>query len=887
MGSREKFSPPAFNLALVQRRRLVEAVAASMADNTVTLIVAPTGSGKSALLVQAMEAWTASGGEAAWFACDHFDAEGGRFLSMFEQALPGGPGADDGGGDRSAIEALLSAHDPKGVADAIVARGRRVAVVIDNLHLCDSPEVADALDVLIRESRGLLHLVIGSRRQPRLTLGHLRLRGLVREFDAADLAFSPDEARDLIGCDCRADADAVERVIQRTEGWAAGLQLVRLLVQSGASLRQLAEGFSGADQDVGQFLNEEVFRTVPPPLQSFLLKVAILDCISADLSEAVTADPEAHRHFLEMQERNLFVTRLDRQGTQVRLHAMFRDFLTMQGARRDPALAGRCLRRAAVWHHDKGDWIEAIDYAFRAGDLKLAAAWLEACAAELLTRRGETARFLTCAERLSESGHVSPGITFWRIWATLFSGDYDRASGMMDEHLEVLQRHDPKGSQLGQLQFMVAFFAHRHAEALALGRQWLDSDPESTPFDRASVLLGMALCQRTQLDMASAMKCCELARQEIAPAPTNYGLAWMATLVAHFMLLQGRPVAAAKEIEDMLAQHPPTALMRGTAELVLAEAYYERGLFDQARLLIRRSLPTIALHGSIDVALCGWRVAARLAVHERGAAAALDLLREVEPLSIRRFGMAALRMLHLLRAEIILDLDPEVRRSLEIGPAADGADALPVSDTPETAEWQRLLSAKRNLVSGHPRRAIADVLPVLAATRVGGRLRLWVQASCVKAAAHRADGEPTFALRTLMEAIEQAAAHGMVRSIADQQAILRPLAPAIAQYVRSAQGTLTPEVLALAGQLAGTLPGAAADDDAATEDEPAVEARLSKKEYRVLAMVSQGMTNGQITERLFVSLPTVKWHLRNIFEKLDVRTRTAAVAKARSLGMLQ
>ncbi|PWR18339.1 LuxR C-terminal-related transcriptional regulator [Zavarzinia compransoris] len=887
MASRDKFSPPAFKLPLIRRQRLIEAVCASIAGNTVSLIVAPTGSGKSALLVQAMEAWCAQGGEAAWYACDHFDAEAGRFLFMFEQAI-----ADDRGIDsdnRSTIETLLSSSDPKGLADTIVARGRRLVVFIDNLHLCDSEETASALDMLIRESRGLLHVVIGARRTPRLTLGSLRLHGLVREFDAADLAFSGEEARHLIGNDCRADADVIERIIQRTEGWVAGLQLVRLLVLAGTSLRRLAEEFSGADQDVGQFLNEEVFRTLPPSLRRYLLHVAALDCISAELSEVVTGDPEAHRLFQEMQERNLFVMPLDRRGTQVRLHAMFRDFLAGQAMREDPALILRCLRRAALWHHGKGEWIEAIDYAFRAGDPALAAEWLERRAPDLLTRRGETARFLNCADRLAGLEGERPGIIFWRIWATLFSGDYDRAGILIDEHDEALRRYDPGGHQLGLLRFMIAFFAHHHADALALGPQWLDSDPDGTAFDRAAVLIGMALCHRTQLDMASALKCWDLARQELARAPTAYGLAWIATLSAHLMLVQGRPLAAAREIEAMLAGHPPTDLMRSTAELVLAAAYYECGHIDQARLLIRRSLHTIAQHGSIDVALCGWRVAARLAVLDHGAAAALDLLRGVELLSIRRFGTAALHRVHLLRAELILDLDPEVRRGLQAGDAIDGVGALAEPDTPETAEWHRLLNAKRHLVSGHPRRAIADILPVLAAARTGGRLRLWVQAACVKAAAHQADGETTFALRTLMEAIEQAGALGLRQAIIEQKAVLRPLAAALALHWRPAQGGLAPAAAALVEHLTGTAPALveAADDDEALADDLAAAVQLSRKEYRVLVMVSQGLTNVQIMERLFVSLSAVKWHLSNIFDKLGARSRTAAVARARALGLLE
>lgn len=877
MDRHDKFSPPVFNLDLVPRRALVARLRRSVEGNLVSLMTAPTGCGKSALLAQLREDLARTGQDTLWYACDHFDSDAGRFVSMLQRAIGGSHDPSPGG--RSAIEALLTADDPKGLADAVAARGRRLVLFLDNVHLCDSDETAEALDVLIREARGMIHVVMSARRCPRFALGQLRLRGLVGDFDAADLAFSPEEAQELIGE--AGDASAIGRVIERTEGWAAGLQLVRLLVAAGGDLRALARDFSGADQDLGPYLNEEVFRTLPPALREFLLRIAPLDRICAELAVAVTGDDGAARHFEDIQARNLFVMKLDRQGRLIRLHAMFRDFLVRQAARLDSGLGGRSLGRAAHWHRERGDWIEAIDYALRAGDEAQAAAWLEEGAPEILTRQGETARFLRCADRLADGAVPRPGIAFWRVWAALFSGDHERAGQLMDAQAGAIAAAGQGAGSTGLLRFLVAYFNHRHVDALALGRQWLEEGGGEGAFDRATVRVALALCHRSQLDMEAARRHLELAREDIALAPTSYGLAWVAAMAAQFLLMEGRAPAACAEIEDMLARTQPSDMMRASAELVLADACYERDALERARSLIRRNLGSIAQHGNIDVALGGWRVAARLALIDEGPAAALDLLRRVEHLSIRRFGLPALRLVHLLRDEIILDLGPEARRRLEVpGPIDEGA-ALAEEDPPETREARRLLRAKRHLVSGQPRRAIADVLPILAAARAGGRLRLFTRAACVKAAAHFADGETGFALRTLTEALECAAGLGLKRSILDHAALLRPVA---ASLVRQGGGAgLSPEAFALVEALA---PGAAPAEDEHAGVAPAAPIALSRKESRVLTMVSQGLTNGEITERLFVSLPTVKWHMRNIFTKLDVRTRTAAVARARALGML-
>ncbi|MDD3444152.1 MAG: LuxR C-terminal-related transcriptional regulator, partial [Zavarzinia sp.] len=631
-----------------------------------------------------------------------------------------------------------------------------------------------------------------------------------------------------------------------------------------------------------------VLRTLPAAMRDFLLSICPLDRFSASLAEAVSLRPDARVLFEEMKERNLFVAPLDRGGHQVRLHSMFREFLVRQASRQGDGPLFESLRRAAEWHRDRGEWIDAIDYAFRARQDELAAHWLEEGAEELLTRQGETARFLSCAERLPPALRARPALAYWMIWAALFSGAHDRAAGLLAEHMEGLERQEGFGVQVGLLRFLTTYFSHRYVDAMTLGRQWLASDPPGLAFDRATVAVAMALCHRTQLDMQGARKAFEVSHQLIAEVASDYGAAWVAALTALFFLLTGRPVAARDVIQDALRRLEPGELMRGSAELVLAEAYYEMNELDQARQLVARSLSTVAQHGNIDVALSGWMVAARLTLLDKGPQAALDLLRQVQALGVRRFGSPIVLQIQCLREEIILDLNYDVRRGLDIGEAEGKAEAEgDQPPSPEIAENLKLLTAYRSIVSGNPRRAVAEIMPVLTATRSGGRLRRWVLASCIKAAAHHAAGETTFALRALMEAVEVCAPLGLRRCLLDHAAIVRPLASALAHHVKTMRDSLDPGAAALAFALAGGAHEDVVPGEEASEEGTGAGAKLSRKEYKVLAMVSQGMTNQQITERLFVSLPTVKWHLRNIYDKLEVRTRTAAVAKARSMGMLQ
>lgn len=829
--------------ALLARPRLEDALCRGFTTTRITVIVAPAGSGKTALMARLRAICAARG--------DHVLGHDGNLAA----ALTGEAGCS----------AIIFVDDADGF-DAAVLRG----LVEDVLGRDDSR----------------VHLVLAARALPQVDLARPRLHGLVADCDAARLAFTATEAAEFL---CvppgLLNETRLREIVHRTEGWAAGLRIIARQLAAGADLGAVAEGFSGADVEVRGYIEETLFRDLPAGLRGFISAIAGLERFCPELAATVTGSAEAEAYCAEIIRRNLFWIALDRQQHWGRLHRVFREFVIATDRGASPMLSAQRLSRAALWHERHGNWIEAVNYALAAGDNGRAARWLRDCGAEMLTTRGETVAFLDCCARLPEAALRDPELIIWMVWAAVFSASSTVAASLMTRHVTILEAARQAADRVQLIRILLAFFSYDFRNAILLGAAWMKVPGHGNAFDRATVAAMMAMALRTQLRAGEALGWLATARRELAPLQSPYGAAWIETIDAYLALGQGRASWACEVLERLLASLPSAALIRGTAELVLADAYYECGRLAEAGGLVVRSLATLEHHGAADFAYCGWRTAALVAVRARGPRQALLLLREGEPVAVRRYGNREVLMLRLLQGELLAGLTDEARNLL----AAQGITAPPLTGEagewcPELSERRRLLAAKRNVIAGDPRAALRELQSVLAGARSEGRLRVWADASCVKAAALAADGENLPAVRSLIDCVQKVARLGLRRTIVDNAVLLRPLGPLLAEYRRGGQ-TEDDEVLTVVDQLLQAMDiricGASEAADAVV---PPV--ALTAKERMILVRVAEGLTNAQICERLVLALPTVRWHLHNIFGKLEVSNRMAAVNKARLFGLL-
>jgi LuxR family maltose regulon positive regulatory protein len=426
-----KVQIPPSRLQLVSRRRLLNALDTGL-HRKLSLVSAPAGYGKSTLLSE----WAAGcGWPLGWVTLEAGDNDIERFFTYLLSAV------QTAGASSASLEGALGARFalqplPLDVMLAILVNQlpmtvERLVIVLDDYHHIDNPDIHSFISALLDHLPPNIHLIISTRADPPLRLARLRAKDQLNEISADDLRFTLDEAgaffEQVMGL--RLTRDQVAELEARTEGWVTGLQLAGLSLKDHEHPAALIETLAGTHRYILDYLMQDVFSDLPPSLQTFLLRVSILERLSPGLCDAVVGDldgqgdPGAPRRSKEILEfidaSNLFITPLDSQRQWYRFHPLFADFLrdrlATQGAGELPDLH----RRAAGWYAEHGLLSEAVDHSLAGGGIDRAADLIQAQAKDLL-RRGEITTLSRWTAALPEDAfQARPRLALARAWAML------------------------------------------------------------------------------------------------------------------------------------------------------------------------------------------------------------------------------------------------------------------------------------------------------------------------------------------------------------------------------------------------------------------------------------------------------------------------------------
>lgn len=366
-----RYRPPVMAHASVPRTRLLERLAT---DNRARLILihGPAGFGKTVLAIQYVQAAEATGGKTAWLAIDEDDNTPAWFLSHLVDAigvaLPGlgteltrtleehGEGAE-----RYVLTTLINrAH----------TTDEHIRVVLDDWHRITSPASWAIALFLLDNGCHHLQLVVTSRARVRLPLSRLRVNNELIEIDATALRFDIDESRELLlgGTGLSIDDTDVAELEETTDGWVAALQLVSLALREHDDPRAAIREFSANHRELGEYLAENVLDNLDPDLLDFLLSTSVSERICASLATALTGRRHAQAVLEDIEERDLFLSRLDPEGQWFRYHHLFADFLRRRLARREPERCDELHRSAAAWFGEHRMFSSAVDHFLAAGD---------------------------------------------------------------------------------------------------------------------------------------------------------------------------------------------------------------------------------------------------------------------------------------------------------------------------------------------------------------------------------------------------------------------------------------------------------------------------------------------------------------------------------------
>jgi LuxR family maltose regulon positive regulatory protein len=895
---------------VVLRPRLIEHLNEGL-HRRLILVSAPAGFGKTTLLGE----WLAGCGRpAAWLSLDEGDSDPARFLSYLLAALQTiAPNVGEG-----MLRVLQSPQPPPtesiltNLLNEIAAVEVDLVLVLDDYHAIDSRAVDDALAFLLEHLPPRMHLVIATREDPDLHLARFRGRGQLAELRAADLRFNSSEAAGFLNrvMGLNLSAEDLAALETRTEGWIAGLQLAALSMRGREDVSGFVRAFAGDNRYIVDYLVEEVLQRQPEHIRSFLLQTSILERLRGPLCDAVTGQEDGNARLEALERGNFFIVPLDDKRQWYRYHHLFAEVLYAHLMQEQPDRASTLHRRASEWYEHNGSVADAIRHALAAEDFERAADLVE-LAVPVMRRSRQEATLLSWLKALpDELFRCRPVLNVHYAGTLLQSGEFvgveDRlrdASRWLDTTAVTRERPDEPAAEMvvmheeafRRLPGSIAMY--RAGIALARGnvpetvtyaRRVLDLAPEDDHFQRgaAAALLGLASWTSGDLEAAHRSYADGMAHLQQAGYISDAVGGSMTS--ADIRVAQGRLREAMRTYEHALrlaAEHGDP-VMRGTADMYvgMAEVHRERNDLEAATQHLLRSEEQ-GEHTGFPQYRYRWRVAmARILEAQGDLNGALDLLDEAERLYVSDFH-PDVRPIAALRARIWIAQG-------RLGEALDWAGEQGLSahdDLGYVREFEhvtltRVLLARYKIdrADGSMLEAMGLLERLLQAAEAGGRMGSVIEILVLQALAYKAQGERPSALVPLKSALTLAEPEGYVRVFVDEG---RPMAQLLSEA--AAHGIMP--------DYTGRLLAAFEAEEQKSADEshvaPAPPAQsliepLSQRELEVLRLIARGLSNREISERLFLALITVKGHNRNIFRKLQVRRRTEAVALARELGLL-
>jgi len=902
-----KFYVPRPRRGLVPRPRLSERLDCGTASKLM-LVSAPAGFGKTTLLTEWLAAGPAAPADerlAAWLSLDRGDNDPASFWAYVIAALRTvAPGIGE-----SAL-ALLDAPQPPPVEAVLTALlndlaafAADVVLVLDDYHVIDAREVHDGMAFLLDHLPPRLHVVIASRADPALPLARLRARGELAEIRAAELRFTPDEAaaylNDMMGLQLTApDVAALEA---RTEGWIAALQLAALSMQGRDDVAGFIAGFAGDDRYVVDYLAEEVLARQPDRVQAFLLQTSILGRLSGPLCDAVTGQGGGKAMLEALDRGNLFLVPLDDRRRWYRYHHLFADVLQARLLDEQPGQVPDLHRRASAWYEQNGEQSRAIGHALAAGDFGRAADLVElAIPAMARTRQEATVR--DWLEMIpDELVRVRPVLSVGFAGALLTGGELEGVEGRLRDAERWL---DPptgarEGSQSPPAEMVVTDeeeyrrlpgTIEMYRAGLALARsdipgtvrhaqRTLELAPDDDHLCRASAAALLGLVYWGSGDLEAGHRAYTACVAGLRRAGFVADILGCSIALADIRSTQGRLGEALRTYEQALQLGPEQggSVLRGTADMYvgMSEIARERDDLRAATQLLLRS-QELGEHTGLPQNRYRWRVAmARVAQAEENLPGALDLLNEAERLYVSDF-FPNVRPVPAVRARVWIAqgrLGEALDWTREQGLSVD--DDLSYLREFEHITLARLLLARYRRERAEPslQEAARLLERLLLAAEAGGRTGRVIEILVLRALAHQALGDVPAALGFLDRAVTLAEPEGYVRVFADEGPPMAALLRAVAK-----QGTRRDYVRRLLAAVNKTEPG--------SPREQALIEPLSERELDVLRLLGTELDGPAIARELMVSLNTMRTHTKNIYAKLGVTNRRAAVRRGAELDLL-
>lgn len=890
-----KFEPQFSLVSQVRRSGLLQRLDTSLAG-VLTLVVTPAGYGKSTLLSQWVEALKEAGQRVSWLATDEIDREPNQLLSHVILSLSYS-GVDVGALEKLAHQGLVDVS-PIAAVRAIVAALKqhpgRLTIIFDDYHRAGSSSTDRVIENLLELLPDHAHIAVSTRSKPGFRYSALKINGLVQEFSADDLRFSTEEAREILAT-TGSDRDFAT-LMQRTEGWAMALQMARSLLRDEASLADVVRRLSGSTGDIADYFAQQVYLDLPDDIRRVLRRTSIAERFNSDLANCLSERIDCLDVLERLKQQHSLIISAGRERVWYRYHHLFAEFLRNVLERTEPDALYSLHLQAAQWYEQHELPVQAVEHACLAGNLEYAARIIEDAGGWELILFGGISRFrqLIAHFPLSELGRF-PRLQISRVYQLIKDGEIAQAHQLFESLREtnshLLSDRTNATASLRRDAILMGILLEAYEDRL-LDRESikkiLATEQTLTRSDSTGRSLIYAITAVGALAIGSFEKALEYAKTSqryMREVNCVLGLNYALLHEGQASLFLGRlteAIATLDEAHDMAEDNfGADSGLKAVADIIRAAAHYLRDEHD-AEQLGHALAYAEDYDGWFDVYAAGYGTAALHAYSRKGLEAASavlaagrqtaeqrslerlsDLLDAYEYLFHARAGefKRARRLFHqkylTIRARPCAESSPDWRRDHLIG-VADGLMAL----------------AARNYDHGLK---VTERIAGLAAAS-GNRWSM-LDSQVLRALILEASGRDEEAFSGLVTAIEFAVAQGAYRPLLDFGQPLERLFARLNRHRRELQlGSLTNRFVSVC--LSRFKEGAIDTGSNASVG------LLSPREREVLEQLASGLSNKGIARALDMTENTVKFHLKNIFTKLDVNKRILAVAAGRNLRLI-
>ena len=920
-----KFIKPAMRTGLLYRSRLLDQYlkkAANISGNSFMhrfiLVSAPAGYGKTTLV----SSWLEKRGPTAWLSLDEADNDPNRFWLYFASTLnekynigrsmfsilesgsiPVDSGTDNDIPHEEALVLLINE-----LADI----NEPVSLVLDDYHHIDDRQINRSLQFLVENLPPNFQVIVISRADPPMPLTRWRSKGWMFEVRQEDLRFNLEETTELIEkvSGFELNSKQAQLLDEKTEGWASSLQVIASIISTRQDLEKetFIKNLNQSHRYLLDYLSEEILDQQDPDIINFLLDTSILEYLTPEACRVLTSREDAEAILRTLETENLFIISLDQSCQWYRYHHLFAEMLrhrlVSEKGRNKLSLLHK---KAAAWFAEEGHPSRAVIHALKAADYEFAADLLEHNAATLFNR-GEQGNLSRWIKQIPpEIIEKRPRLLTFLSMLTYLSGDTARAEETLEKARPLITGSEsglqqPETSDQQELQGI--YYAVRAYLRLFSGdvvgmsqdsEKALANFPEKDSMWQSNLLIlsGDIAAISGSLNKAvdiftEALAVCRRANDHFFTLLAGFKL-------ARIFYYQGRLTEADQLCLELLDEAEDSGFSStaraGCLHIIRGMVAYERDQLDESLSLAQKGYKLIEREGIM--LLAGWAYCCLAAIYlaRRELREASAMVRQAENCglagelpyieNLAAAWKARLRLIESSQDPALLDdtIDMLLQRNLFLNQDLEGPVVFFRLD--EYLALARVLIARGH--ASETEKFLPGIQQIAEKERI---IYLLAEVLLLRAIAAVCNDNIENGYMYFREALKKCGPRIQQEGI---KRLFLNEGKAMEKLLHQAQKEglypeLTDSLISAIEEI--TKPFVHGMSESAVEDEQLIE-ELSDRELEVLELINAGLTNQDISSRLYLSLNTVKWHLKNIYGKLAVDNRAAAAARARSLGLIQ